>query len=371
MKSVLKVGVVAAVAVILWACGGSGAAETPADSGAAPTTTLGASDVATIATAHLREGVPLSGALAPKVNVTVGAPVAEQIAEMLVDEGVAVRQGQPMARFRDEVLRAAAASAQAEVTRAQLAVRMGVADSARSESLFREGAIARRDYDNALVALESMRAQLALAQAQAASANDRLETATLRAPVAGVVSERHVQAGDRVDFGKPVLTIVDTRVLQLEASVPAQALGALRVGRVASLVTSSGDTVAGRIARINPTADPATRQVRVYVDVPNGAGRLVGGLYVSGHAIVRDVSGAVAVPKRAVRIEGEDGASVVYVVRDGVIAKVRVQLGVEDAAQGLLQVIAGLAAGDTVVIGPVEGLADGTRVQVAGSGAGR
>jgi len=367
MKSVLRIGLVAATAATVWACSGKGEAETPADSGVAPEVTLGAADVATVATASLREGVPLSGALLPKVNVTVGAPVAEQVAEMFVDEGVAVRQGQPLARFRDEVLRAAAASAQADLTRAQLAVRVGVTDSARSETLFREGAIARRDYDNALVALESTRAQLALAQAQAASANDRLETATLRAPVSGVVSERHIQAGDRVDFGKPVLDIVDTRVLQLEASVPAQSLGALRVGREAALVTTSGDTVSGRIARINPTADPATRQVRVYVDVPNGAGRLVGGLYVSGRAIVREANEAVAVPRRAVRVEGEDRTTVVYVVRGGVIARVRVQLGIEDADQGLVQVVSGLAAGDTVVVGPVEGLAEGTRVQVAGA----
>jgi len=369
MKALVRVGL-AAMAAALWACGG-GEAATPADSGVALELMLGASDVAAVVTASLREGVPISGALLAKVNITVGAPLAEQVAEMFVDEGVPVRRGQPLVRFRDEVLRAAAASAQAEVTRAQLAVRIAGADSARAEALLREGAIAPRDYDNALVGLEAARAQVALSQAQAASANDRLESATLRAPASGVVSERHVQAGDRVDFGAPVVNIVDTRVLQLEASVPAQALPALRVGREVTLVTTSGDAVTGRIARINPTADPATRQVRLYVDVANGEGRLVGGLYVSGRAIVREVRDAVALPRRAVRVEGDDRATVVYAVRGGVIAKVPVQLGVEDAEQGLVQVVSGLAAGDLVVVGPVEGLADGTRVQVTAAPASR
>src|SRR3989304_5459286 len=81
-----------------------------------------------------------------------------------------------------------------------------------------------------------------------------------RAPGGGFISRRYVQAGDRVDFGKPVVDLVDTRTLQLSASVEAEWLGALRVGRAVSLGVSQlpGDSVTGRISRINPTADPAT-----------------------------------------------------------------------------------------------------------------
>jgi RND family efflux transporter MFP subunit len=363
MRRIMQMGAAAVVAVLAWSCGGRGEAATPDEAGATPRVVLGERDIATVRRVTLREGVPVSGPLEPKVNVVVGAPLAEQVAEMFVEAGVPVRAGQPLARFRDEVLRAAAASARADVTRAELAVRVAVADSARAATLFREGAIAQRDLDNALVAVEGARAQLALARAQAASANDRLATATLRAPTGGVVSERHVQAGDRVDFGKPVVNIVDTRVLRLEASVPAQALGHLRVGRAVVLVATSGDTVSGRVARINPIADPATRQVRLYVDVPNPAGRLVGGLYVSGHVLVREVV-AAAVPRQAVRREAS-GRPVVYVVRQDTVRRVEVELGTEDAEQGLIEVVAGLVEGDTVVVGPADTLGDGAPVSVA------
>ena len=333
-----------------------------------PAATLGASDIATAARATLRAGAPLSGPLTAKVSVVLGAPIAEQIAEMYVNAGDPVRQGQPVAKFRDDVLRAAAASARADLASVRSAVNVAVADSVRAVTLLAEGAIARRDHDNTMAQLEAARARYALAESQAASAGDRLETATLKAPVSGVVSERNAQAGDRVDFGKPVMTIVNNSVLQLEASVESRWLGELRVGRpVALTVTGGSDTLAGRVSRINPTADPATRQVRIYVDVPNPAGRLVGGLYVSGRVILDEQRDAVAVPRAAVRREGSQAETIVYVVASGRVSRRAVTLGIEDTDRGMFEVKSGVQAGESVIVGPVDGIADGMRVDVAGA----
>lgn len=353
-----------ASAVTLTACGGKKDAATPASATTLPAATLGASDLAAATRTSLIEGVPLSGPLAPKVSNVVGAPIAEQLVEVFVNEGDAVRQGQPIARFRDDVLRAAALSAHADLQTATTQVRIAAAESTRAEALFAEGAIARRDHDNALLALETARSRAALSTSQATNADDRLETATVKAPVSGVVSLRSAQAGDRVDFGKPIMTIVNNNVLQLEASVEARWLRELRVGRPVSLtVASMPDTIIGRISRINPTADPATRQVRIYVDIPN-PGTLVGGLYASGRALVREAKDAVAVPRTAVRREGTSGDAVVYVVASGVIARRPVTLGVEDADRGLVQITRGVEVGEQVIVGPVDGLADGMRVDV-------
>ena len=364
VKAVLAVSMLAALA----ACGGKkNAHEGQAEAEeSAPAVTLGASDLATAAATTLRSGVALSGPLTAKQTVVLAAPVAEQIAEMYVDEGTPVRQGQPVARFRDEVLRAAAASANADLVSARTNVQLAAAESTRAVALFAEGAIAQRDRDNALLALETARSRFALAQSQATNATDKVETATLRAPFAGVVSARNAQAGDRVDFQKPVMTIVNNSVLQLEASVEARWLPDLAVGRPVQLaVTGMRDSISGRIARINPIADPATRQVRVYVEVPNRRG-LVGGLYVSGYAVAREVRDAVAVPRTAIRVEGANAENVIYVVSGGKVARRVVQPGIEDAARGLVQV-SGIAAGDTVVVGPVDGLSEGTRVEVGGT----
>ncbi len=369
MKAYVKAGMTAALVCGVGACGGEAGSETAEAAATTAAATLDAADVAQASRATLREGVPVSGPLEPKVNITVGAPIAEQVAEMFVDEGQPVRQGQPLARFRDDVVRAAAASARADVATARMQVTIAVAESSRAEALFGEGAIARRDHDNALLAVESARARLALAEAQSASAEDRLETATLKAPVAGVISRRHAQAGDRVDFGEPVVDLVDTRTLQLAASVPTDRLAELRIGRPVSLRVAQleGTEIAGRISRINPTADPATRQIKVYMDIPNAGNRLVGGLFASGRVVTHEVVDAVAVPRVAVRYEGEERSPIIYVVDHGKVARRPVGLGIADEAQGLVQITSGLAAGETVIVGPIEGLPDGSPVEISGS----
>ena len=356
----------ALAAALSTGCGGKSAEGAKVEGAAA--ITIGAADVATAARADVQSGVPVSGSLEPKVSMTVGAPLAEQIVETFVEEGQRVAQGQPLVRFKDEVVRAGANSARADVATQRMQVSIAVAESTRAEALLREGAIAPRDRDNALLALNAARGRLALSEAQLASAEDRLETSTLRAPAAGVVSRRYAQAGDRVDMGKPVVDIVDTRVLQLTASVPVEYVGDLRVGRAVSLRASQLDStrLTGHISRINPTVDEATRQVRVYVDIPNGAGRLVGGMFVSGRVLLRTAQGAVTVPRAALRVEGDARTPVVYALAAGKVQRRPVTVGVTDEDQGLVQITSGVQVGDVVVVGPVEGLADGVAAEILG-----
>ena len=366
-RSTITLAAALVAAASLTACGKK--ADGAGANGAQARITMGPSDIATATRTTVQAGVPVSGSLEPKVDITVGAPMAEQVVQTFVDEGDRVEQGQPLVRFKDEVVRASANSARADVATQQMQVTIAVAESTRADNLLREGAIAPRDRDNALLALNAARARLALSQATLASAEDRLATSTLRAPAAGVVSKRYLQAGDRVDMGKPVVDLVDTRVLQLTASVPVEYVGDLRVGRAVVLRAAQLDStrVTGRISRINPTADEATRQVRIYVDVPNDAGRLMGGLFVSGRVLVREVPGAVAVPQTAVRTEGDDRVPVVYVIAGGKVHQRKVVVGVTDDDRGLVQITSGVAAGDVVVVGPVEGLADGAGAEVVGA----
>ncbi len=358
----------ALAAALSTACGGRSAGGAKAE-GAPAAITIGAADVAPAVRADVQSGVPVSGSLEPKVNITVGAPMAEQLVETYVEEGQRVAQGQPLVRFKDEVVRAAAASARADVATQRMQVTIAVAESTRAENLLREGAISPRDRDNALLGLNAARARLALSESQLASAEDRLATSTLRAPAAGVVSRRYLQTGDRVDMGKPVVDIVDTRVLQLTASVPVEYVGDLRIGRAVSLRAAQLDStlLTGRISRINPTADAATRQVRVYVDIPNAGGRLVGGTFVSGRVLLRSAQGAVTVPRSAVRLEGDARTPVVYAIAGGKVQRRPVGVGITDEEQGLVQIVSGVRAGDVVVVGPVEGLADGVLAEILGS----
>ena len=121
----------AASAAAATACGkkaASAAAEAKAEA-ARTAATLNAADISVAQRATLRAGIPLSGALEPKVRMTVGAPLAEQLTEMYVNEGDRVKQGQPLAKFKDQVLQAAATYANTDVTTQRMNVRVAEAEN--------------------------------------------------------------------------------------------------------------------------------------------------------------------------------------------------------------------------------------------------
>jgi multidrug efflux pump subunit AcrA (membrane-fusion protein) len=132
----------------------------------------------------------------------------------------------------------------------------------------------------------------------------------------------------------------------------------------------SGVTIGGRVARVNATADAATRQVKVYVLVPNTGGRLVGGLFASGRVITRHATNALVVPQAAVRAAADSGSYVVLIV-EGKIARRTVVAGGVDEVAGVVEITQGLTGGETVIVGAVEGLRDGDAVTVTGREGGR
>jgi len=126
-----------------------------------------------------------------------------------------------------------------------------------------------------------------------------------------------------------------------------------------------GGAVAGRVARVNATVDAATRQVKIYVNVPNRDHRLAGDMFASGRIMLNTVKGALAAPGAAVR-KDPDGSTFVWVVNGGKLEKRPVTAGVRDEAQDLAEVKSGLREGERVIVSPIEGLVPGQAVRVGG-----
>jgi RND family efflux transporter MFP subunit len=342
---------VVGAAVILAACGGVEGAPGEG-AAAAPAIVLGPRDVAVVARADLVAGLPVSGTLAPAIDVRLTAPVAEVVAEVLVREGQRVQRGQVLARFRTDIVRPAALSAEAQQ-------RVAAADYERMQNLLKEGAVSERDVEVAL-------AQLRAAEAVAAAAQQRLAEAVVRAPLTGVVTERHVQSGDRVKDGDPLFQLVNIDELEFQASVPSEFAAQVRPGAAVALVLSGyPGGVSGRVARVNATADAATRQLQVYVTVANRGGQLVGGLFASGRIVLREARGALALPQSGVRTD-PDGGAYVLVIEGGRLARRDVTVGLTDEVAGLVEIAQGLTEGAQVVVGLAEGLVPGQAVDVAG-----
>ena len=353
MKRYTMLGALTALALAgaaMTGCGKGEAAGHPADS--LRTAVLGPDDVARAARRDLIAGVPVSGTLQPSVEVRIASPIPEVVEQVFVKEGQAVQRGQVLARFRTSAVEPAALSAEAQRRKAE-------ADYQRMQNLYREGAVSEQDVESAEVALRA-------AQANEAGARKRLDEATVRAPVSGAISKRAVDSGDRVKDGDLLFQLVDTRELEFEATVPSEYVSAVRIGAPVLLAVTGVDSgLTGRVARVNATVDEATRQVKVYLTVSNHAGRLVGGLFATGRIVLRDVKNAVAVPRAAVRT-GSDGKAYVLIVEGGKIARRDVTVGATDEQASLVEIKTGLKGGETVIVGPANGLDAGDPATIAG-----
>jgi len=333
-------------------------AQAPAD----PEVLIGRENLAVAERSELRSGPAISGTLEPRVEARVRAELLGPVVQTYVEEGQRVRRGVLLARLDDRVVRDAYLSTRSAVRTAESALQNAQRNAERESRLAQAGAVPDRDLETAQLNLSNAESALADARARLASAQKQVANTEVRSPIDGVVSERQVAAGDVVQIGAALFTIVDLRTLRLEATVPADEIGRLKQGTPVEFGVSGFDRrFTGKIERINPSVDPATRQVRIYVAIPNTEESLKSGLFAEGR-VATDSRRAVAVPASAVDRRGT--APVIHRIKDGKVQVVQVQLGVQDEVAELVEVQSGVAQGDTVLLGSAQAVTEGTPVRI-------
>lgn len=352
----------AALLLGVMACGGN-----EAESAAVPTNegvSVGTENITVVQSGELSSGPAISGTLAPEREATIRAQVPGAVMSVAVDQGSRVSSGAVLAQIDDRTLRDAFLSARSGFTTAQASAERAKRDLERSERLAQAGAIADRDLEQARLASEAATSQLADAQARLTMAQKQLDDAQVRAPFAGVVSMRSVSEGDIVQPGTALFTVVDPASMRLEAAVPAALLSQAQAGAPVSFTVSGypDRRFTGRVSRVNPSVDPATGQVGLVIAVPNAGGSLVAGLFAAGRIGAEQKSGLTA-PYSAVDMRGLRPA--VLRLKGGVAEKVEVTLGVRDEDFERYEILSGLAAGDTLLIGAAQGITPGTPVRVS------
>jgi membrane fusion protein, multidrug efflux system len=360
-RTLAKGAAALAALVVLAGCGSEGDAA-PAKGPAV--VTMGPEAIEVVAQGEISSGPGLSGTLAAEREATVSAQQAGTVVAVYADKGQTVRVGQVLARIDDSGIRDQATSAQSGVRSAEIAVESARRNSERAAALNQAGALADRDAELARTQLASAQAQLADARARSASARKQLGNTEVRSPINGIVSARPVSTGDVVSLGGPLFTVVDPRSMRLEASVPAADLAALRIGAPVHFTVSGypGRTFTGTIQRINPAADPVTRQVPVVVSIPNAGGVLVGGLFAEGR-VEAQARQALTIPAGAVDERGV--TATVLRLRGGKAERVPVTLGTRNTETERVEVAGGLSAGDTILVGAAVTTTPGTPVRVA------
>ncbi len=363
----------AAVALGGVACGGGTSPEATAQAAAPVPMTVDVAAVKALA-GTLDAALELSGNLVPRARVGLKPRVPGAIERVLVDIGQTVREGQPVAtldrREIDAQADAMAASvnvAKAGLESAEAALANAVLELDRSRQLFEKGALPRQRLDAAETAHKAAVAQRELAKASLAQADAALRRArevqrdtTLVSPVAGHVVERNYDPG-AIPGDDPVVVVADLRVLKLEAGVSELEAGRLRVGMPAEVVVQArpGETYRGELAAIAPEVNERNRHFRIEIRVPNAEAGLLSGMYATARIVTASARDGVIVPREAVTTRG--GGRVVLKVQGDTVQAVPVTEGLTDGQR--VQIVTGLAAGDTVVADARRQLADGARVR--------
>ena len=329
-----------------------------------PAVRIGMENIVTVARDTIVVGPIVSGELRAEREATVRAEIGGSVTQVNVREGQAVRRGTLLGRIETRTLDDARQSAMSTERNAENQLAVARREMERAETLVKAGALAARDLDVARQNVSAAEAQLADAKSRVASADRQLADTVLRSPIDGLIAKKPVNTGDVVSVGAELFIVIDPSSMRLEASVPADDLKYLRIGATVDFTVRGYDQpFQGRITMIAPQADPVTRQVPIYVSIPNVGGRLVAGLFAEGRVVSQSAEGLV-VPSNAVNMT--EPTPWVLRVTNGKAERVDLMLGLRDPRTEQVLVTSGLSSGDTLLRGAAQGIAPGTAVELSG-----
>ena len=325
------------------------------------------SDVVKAQARAMVQGVVISGSLKAVNSAVIKARVSGELQGLSVREGDVVKAGQVIARIDagEYQSRLRQAREQGESAKAQVSAAQRQFDN--NQALVDQGFISKTALDTSLANLNAARSTYRAALAGAEVASKSLEDTVLRSPIAGQVSQRLAQPGERVGIDTKIVEVVDLTRLEFEASLGAQESMAVRIGQSAELqVEGSLQTVKATVVRINPSAQAGNRNVLVYLSIDNstGAGNslpLRQGLFAQGTLGTAQAS-PLAVPVSSVRVDRP--APYVQAIDNARVIYKAVELGARGTADGEAVVaVQGLADGTLVIRGNIGSLPEGTQVQ--------
>ncbi|HWP83763.1 MAG TPA: efflux RND transporter periplasmic adaptor subunit [Terriglobia bacterium] len=324
----------------------------------------------------VREQLSLVGSLKPKQQVEVVPKITGRIQRLLVDVGDLVKEGQLLAELEGEeleqqVLRAEATLAVANATLSQRQAELANAraDQARGAQLLSEGLVSVQSQDSLETRVRVVESQLTLAQAQVRQAQADLAELRIRqqqtrvvSPLSGFIGRRYVDPGALVNANSPIVSVLNLDSLITEVKVPEEHVGNLQVGNrtLVSIDALGGQTFQGRVSRIAPLLDAATRSGLVQVEIANPGGRLKAEMSARILMEMGTEHRAVVVPRDAVVMRGQQTG--VNVLEGDRVRFQLIETGIS-TPQGV-EVIAGLKPGTTIVTRGSQGLQDGARVLV-------
>ena len=354
-----------AAALLLAGCGKGPNAAAPKGA-AAPAAPLivSAEDLVTVRNSALASGPSITGSVQPERRADLRAEVQAIVLRVLKENGDTVKRGDLLVQLDDTSIRDGVASAEAASRAAAQALEQSTRQLDRMKTLRGSGMTSAAALEEAEIRRNTLQSEVEAAKTRVVLARQQLQRTEVRAPFDGIVSDRKVSAGDTAQVGKELLKVIDPRSMRFEALVSADNVGAVQAGQAVRFrVNGYGDKeFQGKIRRVNPAANPTTRQVEVLVDFVGEQPKLAG-LYAEGR-VETATRESLTLPASAVVVEGDRASA--FRLKDNKIQKVPLTVAERDVRTGDFVLKAGLAEGDQVIRHPGSGIKDGQPVQAAG-----
>ncbi len=363
----------AALALAVGVAGTASCAKTAGGNGGTPAASatgrpIVAVGIAPVAASDMTSAVEVVGSLAPKFSADIKSEVTGVVRAVYVTQWVPVRRGAPLAKLDTSETEAGLEALRAIVAQAAVNESRARREHDRAIQLREYGLITQQALDDAKSAFEAAEAATRAARAQVATGEARLAKSSIAAPIDGVVAERNVNVGDRVENmggNTSMFRIVDNRLLDLTVTVPSGDLPGVKVGQRLEFTTDAvpGRTFTGKVMFINPAVDEDSRAAKVVAEVHNPDGVLRGGLFVRGRIVTGTRQGVLNVPREALlNWNVEQHTAEVFVVEGNQARKCPVRVGT--TGEATVEISSGVKTGDLVVTRGAFALRDGDKVAV-------
>lgn len=341
------------------------------------------------------EQILVVGNLIGAATVQVVPRVNGRLQTVSVQLGDAVRQNQVIARVEDSEIREQVRQAEASYKVSEASIRQREADLKlaqsnleRSRSLYKREILPQQTYDDSEARYQAALAQLDLTRAQFEQAKARLDELKITlsntlivAPVDGFVGKRFLDPGGFASTNVPVASVVDIRTVRMVANLVERDMRRVPAGTPANVEVDAfpGEKFKGRVSRVAPVFDPATRTAEIEIEVPNPGYRLKPGMYSRVNLTIDTKEDAVTVPRNAlIDFEGKTGVFIAQTAptsggtatgaggaAPAMTAKfVPVQVGIRDGEQ--VEISGGLKDGAQIITTGAGALKDGDRIVAAG-----
>ncbi|PRC94946.1 efflux RND transporter periplasmic adaptor subunit [Solimicrobium silvestre] len=321
-------------------------------------------DLTTIHTNAFASGPSITGSVQPERKADLRAEISSVVLQVLKENGEKVKKGDLLVRLDDTSIRDSLNSAQESERAATQSLEQAQRQYERLKTLRGSGMASAQQVEDAEIRRNTGQSDLSAANTRTVQARQQLQRTEIRAPFDGIISERKVSNGDTAQIGKELVKVIDPTSMRFEGLVSADTVSQVKIGQAVNFRINgyNGQNFNGTVKRVNPEANPVTRQVEVLVSFSDSAQPQVSGLYAEGQIEAGSIA-TLMIPEMSIVRNGDKTTA--WTVKDNAIHKTIIALGARDLRRGDYVVKSGLSDGDILLRNPSTTLKDGQKVDAS------